>query len=286
LSAAGISKHEAGAAEAAPSLREALDRFRASHAPKRVSVGRRLWTYSKSGRGPAVLLLSGALGQADFGFAVIERLERGFTIIAPDYPPVAGLDELVEGLAAILDAEGVGAAHVVGGSFGGIAAQSFGRERPARVASLSLSHTGPPLRTRGLGAARALAGLLPESWLKSLFRKRVRHALASADPFWAEQFDASVERLGKADFLSRMRLAGEFGERYGREQRPLRPPYPVMILSAPDDPLIAQRATKRLVALYPDAADRGFEGTGHVAAIVEPDAFADVLAGFMRGVTP
>ncbi len=62
---------------------------------------------------------------------------------------------LLEGIAAILEAEGVQKVHVVGPSFGGWVAQCFVRRFPEKVATLILSDTGLPRK------GRALAGNIP-----------------------------------------------------------------------------------------------------------------------------
>ena len=254
--------------------------FRAAHPPRSIVVDGRRWSYlAGGGEGPALLVLGGALGKADFGFLAIEHLESDFRIIAPDYPPVNGLDDLSNGLAGILDAEGVRRCHVVGGSFGGVVAQAFARRHENRVASLALSHTGAPRRAFGARAALGIAERLPLSWLRGLFRRRVRSALAGADPFWLRQFEESVQRLTRADLVGRMRAAAELGDRYA-QARPERSPWPVLILDSSSDPLVGVSDRQALRDLYPEAEIVDFEGTGHIASILEPKAFADVLSAF------
>ena len=75
-------------------------------------------------------------------FIVIESLGRSYQVIAPAYPPVRSMAELVAGVTAILDAEGIPTAHVVGSSFGGYLAQCLVRAHPERVKMLVLAQTG------------------------------------------------------------------------------------------------------------------------------------------------
>lgn len=263
-------------------LDQQLEAFRAAHPPVRVRAAGHAWTYVRGGSGgPAMLLLSGALGRAEFGFGVVSALEGAARVLTPDYPPVGTLDELADGLAALLDAEGVERAHVVGGSFGGVAAQALARRHPGRVASLVLSHTGAPERTRGSGAAARVLGLLPAGVLRAMLRRRLRGTLASADPFWTRQFDAMIDGLAKADVISRVRLAAEFGERFGGGE-PQRPPFPVLIVEAEDDPLFTPAKRAALHALYPTARTHVFRGTGHAAGILRPDEYAAVLRAFVE----
>jgi pimeloyl-ACP methyl ester carboxylesterase len=263
-------------------LDEQLQAFRAAHPPRTLMAAGEVWTYLRGGgSGPTVLLLTGALGRAEFGFGVMAALEGAARVLAPDYPPVATLDALTDGLAALLDAEGVTHAHVVGGSFGGAMAQAFARRHPDRVASLVLSHTGAPDHAPGRGAAVALLSLFPGGLLRAVLRRRLSGTLASADPFWLRQFHATIAGLQKADVISRVHLAAEFSARYGAAVEPQRPPFPVLVVEADDDPLFTPAKRAALHALYPDARVHAFQGTGHAAGILHPDAYAAVLREFI-----
>lgn len=265
------------------SLDRQLQAFRAAHPPRSVRAAGHAWSYIPAGaEGPAVLLLGGALGRAEFGFAVAAALEDAVRVLAPDYPPARTLRQVTDGLAALLDAEGIRRAHVVGGSFGGVVAQAFARAHPERVASLVLSHTGAPDRAGGRAWAVRLLGLLPERLLRALLRRRLRATLTAADPFWMRQFDDIIAGLSKEDVLSRVGLAAEFSERYGDALVPQRPLYPVLIMEADDDPLFPPRKRAALHALYPGARTHVFHGTGHAAAVLQPDAYAAVIRGFVE----
>ena len=263
-------------------LDQQLQAFRAAHPPVRLNAAGHAWTYARGGSaGPAVLLLSGALGRAEFGFGVVAALEGAARVLTPDYPPARTLDALTDGLAALLDAEGVERAHVVGGSFGGVVAQAFARRHPGRVASLVLSHTGAPARAKGGAAAVRVFGLFPAGLLRGILRLRLRRTLASADPFWMRQFDAMIDGLAKEDVLSRVQLAAEFGARFAGGG-PEHPPYPVLIVEAEDDPLFTPAKRAALHALYPAAQTHVFRGTGHAAGILRPAEYAAVLRAFIE----
>jgi pimeloyl-ACP methyl ester carboxylesterase len=243
------------------------------------------WRYVVNERdAPALLLLTGALGEADFGSELMTRLAREFRIVAPDYPPIGELDALIRGLAAILDAEGIVAAHVLGGSFGGLVAQAFARQRPEQVRSLILSHTGAPRRVRGGQVAVALLKVIPSRLLRSLFRRRVRPAVTQAGPEWIERFEAVLARIGRREIVARMSIALD-AHRHCAEAMP-DADRPTLIIHSDDDPLISAADLAALRALYPLAAVRTFHGTGHLTALLRPDAFAGAVAGFIREQQP
>ena len=76
----------------------------------------------------------------------------GQALAAGDDPPVPyTLDDMAGDAVGLLDALGIGRAHVVGGSLGGMIAQIVAAEHPERVASLTLisSSTSNPDLARG-----------------------------------------------------------------------------------------------------------------------------------------
>jgi pimeloyl-ACP methyl ester carboxylesterase len=264
------------------SLDQQLEVFLAAHPRVRRKMGGAEWSYVRAGEGEqTILLLGGALGSADFAFQVIGELAPRFRVLAPDYPPAGTLEEMTDGIAALLDAEGVARAHVVGGSFGGIVAQVFAQRFPSRVASLVLSHTGAPARGRRRSGAQRILTLLPERLLRTILRKRLRGTLAGADPFWARRFDATVSAMTKADIVSRVRLAAQF---ISPDDAPFRPAATqrVLILEADDDPLFPEAKRAPLRALYPGAQVHTFHGTGHAAAILQPRQYAEVIRRFVE----
>ncbi|HZG47528.1 MAG TPA: alpha/beta hydrolase [Allosphingosinicella sp.] len=244
------------------------------------------WRYSVAGEGPALLLLTGALGRADFGSVLRERLVEHFRVIAPDYPAVAHMEEMLAGLEAILAAEGVARAHVLGGSFGGVVAQAFSRARGSRIASLLLSHTGGPRHAPGAGLMIRLLALMPEPMLRGMFRSRLRPAVAIGGPGVVAAFEAAVARLTKADLLSRVQIAAEFNRTGAGLEQSGAADFPVLILESADDPLIRKQDQAALAALYPRAELRRFEGSGHLTALLQTDQFAGAVIDFIRRAEP
>jgi pimeloyl-ACP methyl ester carboxylesterase len=259
-----------------------LAEFRAGHAPRRLTHRGVEWRYYAGGPGnPAVLRLSGALGLAEFAFQQIRLFEPRFRVITPDYPAVGSLAEMIGGLVAILDAEGVERAHVIGGSFGGLLAQVLVRRAPDRVASLVLSHTGAPDGKRR-AVATAIVAAIPQALLRGLLKARLGRTLDAADTFWRRYFDRAVNEMTKADILSRVRLQAEFAGQTGWAPDDLaRWPGRVLLIEGEDDPLFPPAARARLRALYPSAEVHRFQGTGHAAAVLKPEEYADVVTRFL-----
>jgi pimeloyl-ACP methyl ester carboxylesterase len=263
-------------------LERELAEFRAGHAPKRLTHRGIEWRYFAGGRGDQVVLrLSGALGLAEFAFQQIRLFEPRFRVITPDYPAVRSLAEMTDGLIAILDAERIERAHVIGGSFGGLLAQVLVRRAPERVASLVLSHTGAPDGKRR-GVATAIVAAMPQPLLRGLLKSRLGRTLDAADMFWRRYFDRAIGEMTKADILSRVRLQAEFAGQAGWGPDDFAGwPGRVLLIEGEDDPLFPPAARARLRALYPGAEVHRFRGTGHAAAVLKPAEYAEVVTRFL-----
>jgi pimeloyl-ACP methyl ester carboxylesterase len=119
-----------------------LKAFRLAHPYKQLTAGDMQWHYISCGRGEqTLLLLPGALSVGESTFPLITALENEYRIIAPSYTLSLTMRGLCEGISRILEAENVNEVDVCGGSYGGLVAQYFVRQYPAKVRSLILLHT-------------------------------------------------------------------------------------------------------------------------------------------------
>ena len=268
---------------------ERLRRFRAAHPLRRAVVDGVEWEYVVSGSGePPVLLLPGALGTAESAWFSIEAFEARHRVLAPTYPPVPTMAALADGLAGLLDHEGIGRAAVVGGSYGGFVAQAFVRRHPERVSRLVLSHTAPqdPARARKLVAALKLLRLFPEGLLRAMFRKRMAGLLPHGTPeaaLFNAFFQETVARhVTKEGFLAAYRRVVDIDAG---------PPFtpsdldawggPVLLVMADDDPATPEPVRARMREIYPQAEVHLLSGTGHAAAIVRPEEYYPVVERFL-----
>ena len=115
-------------------------------------------SYQKQGAGPAIVLIHG-LGSSSLDWAPqIEALEKDYTVVVPDLyghgqsmsvPQSLTISDFADQVAAILDHEGLGAAHIVGLSLGGAAAFQFAVQRPELVKSLVIINSRANFRPSG-----------------------------------------------------------------------------------------------------------------------------------------
>lgn len=255
-----------------------------------VDAGGHPLAYLETGEGPAVLLVPGFTGsKEDFGPVLAPLAAAGHRVVALDMrgqmdspgsgPPASyGPEGLAADLLAVIAALGLGPAHVVGHSYGGIVARAAFLRDPAAFASLTLLSSGPA----AIGGARArlmnsMRGELVEGGVGRV--SALLRAAGGQDSFDALRFDAGDAQslLGMGDAL----------------------------LAEPDrvDEVAAALATTGLPCLvacgdlddaWPPAVQREMarrlgvrfaliEGAGHSPAVEEPEATAALLAGFLNG---
>jgi len=159
-----------------------LKEFRLAHPYKRLTSGAIEWEYISCGRGEeTLLLLPGALSVGESTFPLITAFENDYRIIAPSYALSLTMTSLCDGIAHVLEAEGVDQAHVLGGSYGGLVAQYFVRRYPSKVHSLILSHTFllTPKYEKPLRIAGKLFPAMPRSLFVPVLKLRLNKMLLS-----------------------------------------------------------------------------------------------------------
>lgn len=238
----------------------------------------------------ALLLLPGGMGAGEDMFPFFPGLRRRWRLLAPDMPAdTASVADAIDGLAALLDAAGVEAAHVFGHSQGGYLAQAFARARPDRVRTLVLSATCPPSPAHARRiASPALLRLLPEAVIRTsaatALKGVLRPFLAEVGPgraeFWSGRMTSGLERPGlKARALAAARLQLDFhrsGPWAPADEEAWRGR--TAILWADKDELMSPADLQALERLYPQADVTRFEGAGHLSLMARVEAYSDAVA--------
>lgn len=272
-----------------PDRASRLAAFRSAHSVREATVGGARWAYLDAGAGPETLVvLPGGLRLAEPAFDIIEALAGERRIIVPDYPPLATLEALADGLAGLLAQLGAVRVDLMGSSLGGMVAQVFARRHSERLHRLILVTTFPPRleRVASLRRQRRLVSWLP-GWLLRRVMTRAYQSFTTPSPadkaFWdAYMAEAVATRLTRADFLAtqanvidfhaRYRFApGELGEVEGRS----------LVLDSDDDPVVTLDEREALRALYPSASHRRLAGAGHTMFLSQPEPAIAALRAFL-----
>jgi pimeloyl-ACP methyl ester carboxylesterase len=267
---------------------EQFQAFRRAFPYKDLTLDGMTWSYLTGGEGdPPLLLLSGALAIPDISWTSIVNFATRRRVIVPAYSAVMTMDALVDGIAAILEREGVEQAHVMGGSYGGFVAQVFVRRHPQLTRSLVLSHTLPPYPETA-ARMRRFARLL--RWMPTgLVRWVMRRAFRSMMPERNEEtacllaiFNELIGyTLGKKDVIGIIERTADYTVRSFTPQDTSAWPGKVLLVFGDSDPATPPDVRQRLASLYPGCQVHLFEGTGHTTSVTRQDEYLAVIDGFL-----
>jgi pimeloyl-ACP methyl ester carboxylesterase len=266
-----------------------LRAFHAGYPNKMLSVAGAEWKYRICGAGeqPLLMLPGGELVN-DMGFDLVAALAPRFRIVYPAYLRARSLDDLADGIAAILDAEKIRGVWVLGASFGGAVAQCMIRRHPGRIDRLILSNTGVPLAhlVRGRKIANGVLGSIPWPILRGLMSRSVMKLLgapAEELPFWRTYTkDLFATRLTKDDVMANLRIQLDYHLRYRFAPADLAAwPGKVFVIESDNDIFNAERR-KALRDTYPQAPVYTFHGAGHAPAFSRAGEYLEVLGRFLE----
>ncbi|MBM3507660.1 MAG: alpha/beta fold hydrolase [Alphaproteobacteria bacterium] len=254
------------------------------------------------GGGTPVFLLHGGPGmESNYFRPYVEPLERAFRLVYVDQPgqglsqrlppgtpysipaAVAAIEELRQSL-------GIDRFVLLGHSYGGFIAQLYALTHPGRLLGLILVDTAPSyeynaeanLNIQRFGTAeqrRVLPGLSNDERIRRVF---------------ALYFDPPDQRLADA-FLDRLILSAEAWRQLTatREFRAFdtRPRLgeigvPSLIIAGENDLITTARQARILASGIRGARLHLFPNTGHNPFVEEPDAFNELVAAFVRGLSP
>ena len=274
-----------------------LKRFRRTHRYERLPVGNTNWEYISCGQGEQALLsLPGALAVAESTFPLITAFENEYRIIAPSYALSLTMAGLCDGIARILEAEGVEQVHLLGGSYGGLVAQYFVRKYPDRVLSLTLSHTFvlSARYAKPLWIAGKLFPLLPRSLFVPILRLRLNKMLLSTlcaarhpeAEFWRAYLNEAIaSELLKEVFVHQNRCLLDCAQQPEFTPNDLKQWLgKVLIIESDDDPAVRSRDRALLRSTYPQAQVHTFHNAGHASSIIRRKETVSVIRNFFNSV--
>jgi pimeloyl-ACP methyl ester carboxylesterase len=208
--------------------------------------------------------------------------------------PAYTLDDMADDAVGLLDALGIGAAHVVGASMGGFIAQLMAINHPNRVLSLTSIMSGPGGRDAVAPwpeGVEVLTRIPPETR-----EARIEHAVWIRGVLTGQgnPFDEAAEERRAARSVDRSYYPMGTGRQLvavlaakGRLERLANVGVPTLVVHGIDDPLIPVENGRRVAAAVPGARLLEFEGMGHnmperfwpviLDAIVETTRKASVL---------
>ncbi|WP_370966299.1 alpha/beta fold hydrolase [Amycolatopsis sp. cg9] len=252
----------------------------------KVPLGDAVVHYDRTGDGPALLLLHGTAASRE-QWGPLTAQAKTFTVLAPDFPgsglttdhggPI-GVEDLAAQAEAVLDHAGVGTAHVVGHSLGGVVAAHLAGTRPDRVRSAVLHAAWPVTDTRQDAEFRFWLDLL-----RSGSFARLLPLMAFGPRYWDQATAESNEQLVKTlDAVIQPGADRQIETDRTVDLRPVlgRITAPVLVLGSAHDRLITADQQRELVAAIPDARAAEIDA-GHGAPAELPDEFARIVLEYV-----
>ncbi len=265
-----------------------------------VQVGQDRIAYRKVGSGAPVVLLNRFRGTLDtWDPAFIDALARKHTVILVDLPGIGysggtqpeTMEQGIASLDGFVESLGLQQFDLLGWSWGGLLAQAYLIDRPARVGRVVLLATNPPGKNeiplqpafldRALKPVNDLAdeevlffepdsALSREKARESRDRIRVRPDVDARIPSQPAQF----ERYFKA--------AGGFHEdATGRREKLTRVERPILVIAGDHDTSTAGQNWFPLIGKMRDARFVFYSQTGHAPHHQYPDEVAEVVLDFL-----
>lgn len=245
--------------------------------------------FDRQGEGPPLLLMHGAEASRLMFAALAPQLAGHFTVVAYDQRDCGDTDgpeqgsslaDLADDALRLVDALGLGRAHVFGSSFGGRVAQALALRHPHAVDRLVLGSTWPlpdayealcpdaprlaALRRQLPATAEELAGwFFPDDFLRQ--RPELRRVFANARPESAR----SARRAATVQTTLEQDLAAITA--------------PTLLLAGELDRVVPPRVTLAMATRIRHASAVQLPGIGHATALQAPELLARQLVRFLQG---
>lgn len=258
---------------------------------ERVDVNGLTITYERAGSGPLLMLLHGYVGDGPTLWRhQVDEFSSDFTVVAwnapgagssSDPPETFGIDGYAECLAGFMDTLGLGAAHIVGLSFGGALALAFQRRHRAVTKTLVLASAyagwrgslGPEAAEARLAQAIRLSKKSPWEFVDTLLPTMFALPVAPED---LEAFRTAMEDFHPVGFRAMAVASAE-------DLRDVLPTVDVPTLLAYGDS--DERAPMAVAEHLHAAIDASrlvvLEGAGHVCNVELPQRFNDEVRAFL-----
>jgi pimeloyl-ACP methyl ester carboxylesterase len=250
--------------------------------------------YEREGRGPAVVLVHGYVGDGASAWRPqIEAFSEDHTVVAWDAPGAGGssdppegfgIDGYAEALARFIDALAIGPATIVGLSFGGALALALQRRGRSRTSSLVLASAyagwrgslAPEVAEARLAQAIDLSEVSPQGFVDALLPTMFSSPIAPED---VRAYRIAMERFHPVGFRAMARAAAE-----DVSDVPPTVDVPTLLICGDRDERAPTPVAEQLHASIRGSRLVVLHGAGHVCNLEMPDRFNEEVGAFLREV--
>ncbi|MBI3784646.1 MAG: alpha/beta fold hydrolase [Deltaproteobacteria bacterium] len=245
-----------------------------------------------AGEGTALVLLHGLGGDLHVWDEDVAVFSRHHRVLRPDLRGFGASDKppgpyspskFAADLAALLDHCAIDTAHVLGISMGGVIAQRFALDHPARVRSLVLVSTSSEVGANAIAAWQRLADKIEREG----FDSRTADARRSVSPVFAQQHPEVVAELGRRNascdphgYAAAARAVADYN--WTAELATVT--VPVLILQGLDDQLTPPGGSVKMSRVLPQARLLMVAAAGHNLPLEQPEIFRNSVLAFLGGV--
>jgi len=225
---------------------------------------------------------------------VLRKLRHRFRLVLVDNRGTGRSDrpagsfavaDMAGDVVAVLDAAGVGRAHVLGASLGGMVAQELAITHPERVDRLVLACTTPgwpfgyPMPAASVRLIAATHGMPPEAALRRHTENALSARTVAGRPGLVDRL-VEFQRSRRPDEKTLSAQAAA-GARYAGHRRQGRIRARTLVMHGSADTVVDPRNARLLAGSIPGARLVIFPGLGHLLFWEDPDGFADAVASFL-----
>jgi len=250
-------------------------------------------SWHSSGQGPALVLLHGFTEDHRVWLHISAALSHHYTVILPDLPGSGGsawpeggsnMEQMAESVIAVLDAENIKTAVVIGHSMGGYVTLALGELYPDRFSALGLfcSHPFADDETKRSNRDRTIA-LIREKGNGQFINTFIPGLFA---PENMQNMGAVIETLKTINlsFSSEAHIMQlqAMRNRVDRSAIMLKWIKPMLVVGGVSDPILPYSNVLKAAALAPITVFHGIPGAGHMVHYEKPEKTIALLDEFMK----
>jgi pimeloyl-ACP methyl ester carboxylesterase len=278
-----------------------LLKFRATHPVRQRLIDGIEWNYILSGTGSeTIVIMGGPLSTPEMPYRSILNLEKGYRVLSLSYSVFDRVDDFLDGLAKLLDLEGIDRFHLRGTSLGAGICHVLIRRHPIgeiyplkdRVDKLMLS-------TFGLYSSKKISQIKILIWLFRLLpywtTSKYINFIMSISLKKTDEFDSSFSIAHNRDIIyfqnNKQTLIGHYQMVVDMFENPnyhLKKEIEssaVLIIETQDEKSLDLREQVAFRQTYPNAHIHFLKSGGHLREITQQDEYPAIVREFLASST-
>jgi pimeloyl-ACP methyl ester carboxylesterase len=275
--------------------------FRSTHSVQQRSIDGVEWNYILSGTGlETIVIMSGPLSTPEMHYRSILNLEQDYRVLSLSYSVFSRVDNFIDGLAKLLDLEGIERFHLWGTSLGaGICHVLMRRQSTSGIYPLKNRVDRLILSTFGLYSSRKVLQIKILIWLfQSLPYWITSKYIIFTMSIWlkgTDEFDPSFHIAHTQDMISfqnnKQTLVGHYqmvvdifeNTNYNLEQAI--ESSAILIIETQDEESLDRSEQAAFRQTYPNAQIHLFASGGHLREITNKDEYPAIVREFITRST-